>query len=418
MRCVNIDWLEVCALEPGDYPRDMQYYTSKGYYCEMRGYGTRIYNEMFTVFNNDGKYIEVRRNPVKGETGGIFDKNMCHLRLVNRACYADRCAVDFERFLSENGYENVRISRIDICLDFTAFDTGDMPAKFVARYMRHVYAKINQANITAHGRDEWTGQTFNSLSWGSKNSPIYTKMYNKTMELYNEKTGTYKKAYIMQAWFNAGLIDNLLACSKDGQQVDVWRVEFTIKSPKANWVKIEKDGKKNKPQSLPNRLATYGERANLLVMFASLCQHYFRFKIYEDGQRKDRCKDKKLFLFQDIETFYQFDAKGGIVNDESIQQKKWSRLRQMLCEYKEQARDPTVIEDCESLIDTIDESSLNGLIPMIWTAEERMSFFDYIASYRQGERAKKQVLMDKIRQQMKINKQFIKFGQQEDEAVQ
>ena len=65
------------------------------------------------------------------------------------------------RFSPLHRCENIRI---DICLDFVRFDFGgDDPQKFVRRYLKHHYAKINQGRHNVHGKDAWEGQEWNSL---------------------------------------------------------------------------------------------------------------------------------------------------------------------------------------------------------------------------------------------------------------
>ena len=165
IRCVNLDWLEVHCREPITLKLDADYFRTNGVWVEERGYGTRIYREMFTILGTDGQpYCEVRRNPASQGLHGIHDPNECHLRLVNRSCYFDNAASSFKEFLERWGYYDIRISRVDVCLDFAVFDKGDDPAAFVRRYFRHKYAKINQGNISSHGKDGWDGQEWNSLA--------------------------------------------------------------------------------------------------------------------------------------------------------------------------------------------------------------------------------------------------------------
>ena len=144
-RCVNLDWLEVHAREPVNQPRDATYYMEKGFIVHVRDYGTRVYRQMFVLEGNDGEnLLEIRRDPASQGLNGIHDPNECHIRLCNRTCYFDNAAEAFSQFLSEHGYTDIRISRVDICLDFVKFDKGDDPQAFVRRYFRHKYAKINQ----------------------------------------------------------------------------------------------------------------------------------------------------------------------------------------------------------------------------------------------------------------------------------
>lgn len=294
VRCVNIDWLEVFALERGA-PHDAEFFIRAGFIVYVREYGTRVYNEMFTLDAPDGHpLIEVRRNP----KNPLMLPQACHLRLVNRTCYfPDACDV-MTRFMLTYGYDFQRISRIDLCLDLVRFDDNTIPRVFMQRYMRGRFSKINQANIHAHGSDNWTGRVWNSVSWGSPTSMIGTKFYNKTLELYDPKTDSYGKPYIRQAWLQAGLIDNLDRCTLRGEPVEIWRVEFSIKSSVKRWFVIELNGKAKKYQSIHNVLECYDTKEKQLTMFASLAEHYFHFKRYVMDKRKDLCPDRRLFNFK------------------------------------------------------------------------------------------------------------------------
>lgn len=306
IRCINIDWLEVHCVETEK--RDAAYFQDCGWHVVQRDYGTRVYKEMFTLYTpNDEPFLEVRRAPATStKAAQFFEPNSCHLRLHNRSCYIKGCARILYEFINQHGYEFRRIYRIDICLDFEKFDTGDDPQKFLNRYLNGRYSKINQTNITSHGKDLWDGRFWNSVSWGSPLSQVSTKMYNKTLELKEAKD----KPYIRQAWASAGLVDDFIKLTKkaaDGSVYtpDIWRVEFSIKSSVKNWFVMEHDELGNKKiRSVHNTLVDYFTDIQLLNVFASLCDHYFHFKKFEEGKRKDRCKDKELFRFGTIEQFY------------------------------------------------------------------------------------------------------------------
>lgn len=309
-RCVNLDWLEVFCLEPISSARDAEYFREHGYFVEEREYGTRIYNEMFTLFGTDNfPLLEVRRSPKSSQAlGGLMPINACHIRLTNRTCYYEDAAQKLKLFLIQHKIEYQRISRVDVCLDFERFDSGDWPQKFLRRYLQEKFAKINQTRISNYGEDTWTTRRWDSISWGREKSDVTTKLYNKTKQLNEVKD----KPYIKQAWFACGLIDNPLTCEKTSAKgiiykPDIWRVEFSVRSGVKGWFVIEPDGKVNKKQSIRNNLDVWSGREKLLSMFASLAQHYFRFKIVEIGKRKDLCKDKLLFKWKTNETFYKVE---------------------------------------------------------------------------------------------------------------
>ena len=231
-RCVNLDWLEVAVEEPLDQPHDAEYFRACGWIVNERDYGTRVWGEMFTLEGTDHlSFIEVRRNP-KSE---IIALNIAHLRFVNRVCYFPNAAQLMQEFIDKYAYTFHHISRVDICYDFETFDYGDRPRDFLRRYIQDKYAKINQCDVNPHGHEQWSGKTWNSISWGSPASDIGTKLYNKTLELYDPVTKTYGKPYIRQAWFECGLIDDATHVTKtkpDGTTYtpEIWRIEFSIRS--------------------------------------------------------------------------------------------------------------------------------------------------------------------------------------------
>lgn len=311
-RCINIDWLEVYAHElPDGTQRDPDYFISRGFEVREREYGTRQYEQMFTLYDTIGEPIlEIRRLPkgLKTMTGfSLLDEGSCHIRLVNRTCYATDAAQILLNFCDKYGYIISRISRIDICMDFEKFDTGDDPQKFINRYLQGRYSKINQSNIRANGKDMWDGRYWNSLSWGSLTSQVSTKIYNKTLEIAERKD----KPYIRQAWAACGLVDDFIELTKrakDGTiyKPQIWRLEFSIKSSVKKWYIIEDvHTSKKKIRSIHHTLDQYTDRQKLMQHFAGLCNHYFHFKHFEQNQRKDRCKDKTLFYFDQIDTFYE-----------------------------------------------------------------------------------------------------------------
>ena len=359
-RCINIDWLEVHCLEPFDAPRTPDWFRNAGWTVSERDYGTRFYTQMFTLLFPDGeRFLEIRRAPSSGSSNKaaqFFEPNSVSIRLVNRACYFDGAAKLLDDFIQQYGFEFRRISRIDIALDFEKFDSKDDPQRFLDRYLNGRYSKINQANVRAYGKDMWDGRFWNSVAWGSPKSQIGTKFYCKSMELREAKD----KPYIRQAWASAGLVDDFIQLTKkapDGSfyQPNIWRVEFSIMSSVRRWFVMEHDELGNpKKQSVPNLLCYYYTKPQLLNVFASLASHYFHFKKYEAGQRKDRCPDKVLFNFTEQDAFYKIEK----LATERSQDKNALRLITRLQLYRETHFDPETRKACDILIHALQEERL------------------------------------------------------------
>lgn len=402
-RCINLDWLEVYSIESSiGYPHDAEFFRRAGWFVQEREYGTPLYREMFILYGSDNlPLIEVRRAPKSvrsSSSKGILDPYGCHIRLCNRTCYMEDAAGIMQQFLERYMFEYSRISRLDICLDFEKFDSGDNPQVFIDRFLKRKYSKINQARISAHGLDNWDGRYWNSIKWGNESSMVSTKLYDKTMELKEN----YDKPYIRQAWFAAGLIDDWYQCTKHDRQSKVyapriWRLEFSIKSSTKNWFVVEDmKGKKKQLRSIRHTLDNYHTRAQMLDVFFSLVHHYFHFKTvvymeqskravgsslaavaldtthdlvpgYDDRklQRKDRCPDKILFRNCEPAVFYKI---AHIATSETST-KPVNRLLQMLYDYREKSFRPETYKACTTLIEEL-ETALHTRDHLHWSREE------------------------------------------------
>lgn len=335
-RCVNIDWLEVYCLEAKNrFPCNADYYRHHGYFVREREYGTRQYREMFTIEDAFGHpFLEIRRNPATDSPDfNGFVPQSTHIRMVNRYCYNDDPVGALRDFLILHDYIFKSIFRIDICYDFTIFDSGDLPERFARRYVERRFRKINQCHLATHAQDNWTDFAWETLSWGNPKSMVTTKLYNKSKELARTK---HDKPYIKQAWFESGLVDNPVTLEQHDEQGnilhrDVWRIEFSIHASHGIWTVIEDtSGKRIKKKEVPHTLSLFDSREKLWRKFEELAYHYFRF-VYADfkqtkaslvacalesitvqhdrePQRKDRCRPKILIHFNQNRKFYHLKA--------------------------------------------------------------------------------------------------------------
>lgn len=366
-RCVNIDWLECYCLESStNFPHDAEYFKRLGLKVNRRDYGTRQYEEMFVVCDmHDNPFIEVRRKPVSGSMAkrvkGIFSPFSCHLKLVNRYCYADNCVALYAEFLRVHGYSVQRLFRLDICYDFEKFDDNTDPNKFVKRYLSGKYTKVNQGNIAAHGSDRWEGRDWHSLSWGAAKSMVSTKLYLKTLELQQ----AHDKPYIRFAWQCAGLVDDydkLLKVGADGKAYTpkIWRLEFSIKSSAKGWVVLEdNNGKHTQKIEMEHDLDTYDTKEKQFAAFQMLCRHYFHFKYYEEGVRKDLCKDRVLFKFEKADTIYSLSK----LLTERPKDPSISALRVRIERYRNTHFDDAIRKACDIILKALESESIRDSVP-------------------------------------------------------
>lgn len=346
------------------------YFRSHGYIVHERDYGTRVYNEMFTVEDQHGHaFIEVRRNPQSGSSSftGLSELS-CHLRLVNRACYANNPVRDMAEFMIKHDYIFQRIFRLDLCYDFLRFDSGDDPGRFLRRYIENKFSKVNQCKVRVIGDDSWASFDWESISWGAPTSMVGTKMYNKSKEL---KVKGDQKPWIKQAWFESGLVDDPLNLP------DVWRIEFSMHSSARNWIVIEDaDSKHNKKRAVPHTLEMFDGRDRLWERFEEMAHHYFQFryveyldKVNSDGERnlkrKDVCREKRLFNYNLDRTFYKIEG----VAVECKPDKDDDILRRRLTMYREKHADPDLRRAIDVLLNNLNRERLRQITAHGYAAE-------------------------------------------------
>lgn len=302
-RIVGIDWLELFVTEPIGFDYSADGFRARGYDVIEREYGTKTMAEMFTLLDRHGyPFIEVRRAPRGVEDSvkkTIYQVGDSYIRLSNYYCYdADPVGLIME-FVKREHYSIRKIYRIDLFTDFEIFDTGDKPANVIRRIVNHTYAKINQSHRRTSGTDTWTECLDNWISWGNPKSMVNTKIYDKTKEL--KDTGMHKP-YIAELWRRHGYIDDVAHLTLNGHDVQMWRLEFSIKGNAKDWVYInEKESEDGFVHKVEHSLQLYSCEKGVLNAIANLIPYYFRFKIYEEGKRKSLCQDKQLFIFAEDE---------------------------------------------------------------------------------------------------------------------
>lgn len=274
----NIDWLEVYCIE--DYAWcNKENMLRHGYNVEIKPYSTRVYAEVWvisTIF--DEPLWTITRKPLSK----ILPEGSCHIKLANYVLYQPNFAQYFIKFLNEFQYQFLNITRIDVCADQQYFSCGIHPETLLKGYMNERYYKMNQPHFKLYGWDN-DGIHVNSVQFGSKSSAIFSRMYNKTMELDSEKD----KPYIRENWKRFGFDENK----------DVWRVEFQVKSPGRKRIK---NGETISGEVWEITLKDLFDYPSIQHLFLSLAHKYWQWHVAEtlangNKQRRDRCKPLRLY---------------------------------------------------------------------------------------------------------------------------
>lgn len=272
---VNVDWLQVYCHDRNSGLLNIIYYEASAYEFVLMPYGSRHFKEIWEVIDQDGeKYAIIQRIP----HSSIISKDGCIIQLCNRELYRRNYASEFIIFLASHNFTYKSISRLDICFDSNYLLNKYKHSTLIKDLMTARVLKNNQSKV------DWNFQAIanvgkpmecNSCSFGSKSSPVGTKMYNKTLEMKEQK----RKPYIIESWVHNGLnIDQ-----------DVWRIEISIKSDASHTIRTT--------TGEIFRLSPDSLKMSQMVedIFFSYAEKYFAFKKNNNTKNKTRMPDLNIF---------------------------------------------------------------------------------------------------------------------------
>lgn len=272
---INVDWLQVyCHDDNLGFLHDI-YYGASAYEFKLLPHGTRHFKELWEVIDEDGeKYAIIQRVP----HSSIISADGAIIQLCNRELYRPYYASNFIVFLSSHHFRYKSISRLDICFDSNYLYKKLKHSKLIKDLMTGVVLKNNQSKVAWNFNaiaNVGKPMECNSCSFGSKSSSVSTKMYNKTLEMKEQK----QKPYIIESWGYNGL--NL--------DMDVWRIEISIKSDASTTIRTD-SGEifRLDPDSL--RMQELTEN-----IFFSYAEKYFSFKRNNGTKNKTRMPDLPIF---------------------------------------------------------------------------------------------------------------------------
>lgn len=206
----------------------------------------------------------------------------CSVKVANRLLYAGSAVgswVDVLRaFLAAAGLKVNHLQRIDICADFNEFSGGRKPAQFIRDYFtqprtsRPSFIRRGSNKFRTYGVKRLGLLDFQTLSFGTRDSPVQVNLYNKSEELK-----THDKPYIRDVWQANGLDVH-----------NVWRVEFSLNPQGMMLHKLTADYITE---------VTFEDAAiytKLSALFTTFAERYFRFYYVTKADEIARTKVEKL----------------------------------------------------------------------------------------------------------------------------
>lgn len=196
--------------------------------------------------------------------------NRCIAKVANSLLYTKDWPSIFTDCLRACGWRWVAVNRLDLCCDFNYFANGRLPALFVNDYLRK--PTRDRPSFIRRGSNKWRAvgertikaNMIDTLSWGTRDSPVQVNLYNKTKELLE----VHNKPWIQAKWEQNGL-----KSGKDdaGKMHYVWRVEFSL-NPSAIAFR-----KKDRSSVIDVKLDSVCNQGALADLFSILLPRYFQF---------------------------------------------------------------------------------------------------------------------------------------------
>lgn len=160
------------------------------------------------------------------------------------------------------------------------------PESLLKGFLAERYNKVGQPRFSVHGTAEKGYNYYTSMSFGSKSSCVFSRIYDKTIEM--QEVGM--KTWIVDAWRSLGF---------DVDSRHMWRVEFEIHGPGRN--NLDKHTGEVKAIDVDDlNSADYIRR-----LFISLSKKYFVFTDASTASRKYNQKHLDLFDYTDEIQPYQ-----------------------------------------------------------------------------------------------------------------
>lgn len=225
-------------------------------------------------------------------------RDSCLLKVANCRLYYTGWAEEVRAILRSLRWRFHHIARVDVCSDFNYFANGRLPLSFAQDYFskprasRPSFIRRGSNKFRAFGEKSIGNLLYETLSWGTRESPVQVNFYNKSIELQHTD-----KPWIRDRWQAAGLLDGKQA---DGKMYYVWRVEFSLNPCAIAWKNPAGADKVVREVSLED-VATQGQ---LSQTFASLLPRYFQFYYLSpsDVKAKKRVRDlTPVVLFTDVD---------------------------------------------------------------------------------------------------------------------
>lgn len=277
---VSVDWLafSVTLFETSE-ERDAHSWLFRSLPVNLRCVefpGTSTYKRRLIIFFEDGrKLLTLLCEPYSR----VIPRDSALVEVANEFLYKGFAQV-MDLLYSWHPCAFRCLSRLDVCCDFPL--TSKRAALVRQLSLNSAYVQGKRDGVSFHSfvyEDAGVERSTRQLSWGSKNSNIKWKLYNKSLEVFefdNEGHRVCHKPYIVEQWASQGW-----------DVMNVWRLEVSV-CPMA---KFEFYGRRLGWSDVINGFT-------MEDLFVSLYQT--RFVIRLNQGHRDKSNDRRVHLLADF----------------------------------------------------------------------------------------------------------------------
>lgn len=274
---INCDWLQYSVFLGFSDP---ELKCPEGYRIDLCQ-GNNIFEKRAIVMDQHGvKILTLLWKPYSK----ILNPNIMTVQVANVGLYTKQILSSLDLVKEIVWCQFNSLGRIDICCDF------DMNAERM-KVVKHLNSGHYYVERKSEGSVFWheikqkdqKKKNIHCLSWGSKNTEIKVKLYNKTRELGVGNTTDIEKPWIVEEWDNAKIDKN-----------NAWRLEFSLKS--------------NGQLRYNERQILLSDIANefwLATVFIELFYNRFITRVNQGKREGHKNKDKRIFLLDLPQEFTQ-----------------------------------------------------------------------------------------------------------------
>lgn len=213
---INCDWLQYSVMLEDDFP---EFICPDRYRIEVLQ-GNNIFRNRAIVWDTKGrKWLTLLWAPFSS----LLNKRLMTVQVSNELLYYNAITMSYNLLRQIVDCHFNSCGRVDICADFQVTNAHLTMMKHLNSGHYYVQGKgegstwWHKIQECSNDRVYKKNQT-HCLSWGSKDSDIKVKMYNKSRELgVLSKKKEYEKPYIISLWEQENF-----------DITKVWRLEFSI----------------------------------------------------------------------------------------------------------------------------------------------------------------------------------------------